>query len=167
MKAVNWRWAAAGAILAGAAATSTALAWPADGSPGGAGGHGSHAALAGTWQVTVEPDAGQPGSPPPFQSLLEYTGGGGTIEETTRGATLTGGLGTWYSLPNGQFAVFVQKYRFDATGAWVATIKIYETEKVSRDGRSYVGHATTKFVSPTGVVQSTFTSTTHGTRLGT
>jgi hypothetical protein len=53
------------------------------------------------------------------------------------------------------------------TGAWVATIKIYETETVSRDGRSYIGHATTKFVLPTGVVQSTFTSTTHGTRLGT
>jgi len=99
------------------------------------------------------------GSPPPFQSLLEYTGGGGTIEETTRGPRSPEG---WHLAlaPERSVRGVVQKYRFDATGAWVATIKIYETEKVSRDAVPTSG-TRRRIVSPTGVVQSTFTSTTH------
>lgn len=161
MQTRTWRYATAATVLA-AATAAIAVALPADGSPA----PHSPASLAGTWQTTIEPDPGQPGAPPgAFQSLLEYTDVGGVIEATTRGFNLSGGLGVWQRQPNGTFAVRFQKYRFDVSGAWIATITIRETEILDPTGNHYTGHAITEVTSAAGVVQLTFTSTAHGTRL--
>lgn len=128
-------------------------------------GHTISAAFIGTWDVSVNP-ASAPGAPPAFTSLLQYSSSGGVSEITTRGAGLTSGLGAWRRGPNGTYRTVFEKYRFDSTGTWVATVRIRETDTVARNGRSYNGHATTDILSPTGQVQSSFTSTTHAVPLG-
>lgn len=162
---------AATAIATAAIATAVvAVTVPAESSTPG---HRSPAALVGTWEVTVHP-ASASGAPPQaperaapiaFTSLLQYGSRGGVTEITTRGAGLTGGLGTWRRGPHGTYRTVFEKYRFDSTGMWVATIRIRETETVAGNGRSYDGRATTDVLSPAGQVQMSFTSTTHAVPL--
>lgn len=119
--------------------------------------------LVGAWQVTVDPLPNPGGDQPPFESTLAFDKAMTVVEATSR-AMSSAGLGAWRRTSEDSFRFVVQKYRFDATGAYVGKTVI--TEQVRMTGPdTYVGSALTKILTPGGTVVAQFTSESVGSKL--
>ncbi|HVE62953.1 MAG TPA: hypothetical protein VNB94_04035 [Mycobacteriales bacterium] len=127
--------------------------------------NGAHATdsrqIAGTWQVTVQPD-GAP-STAAFESTLVYTATGSVIETTSK-APASAGLGAWERLGSGRYAMTFQKYRFNGP-TYVGKTVIEEVQYVSPDGSQYTGRATTTVYDAAGNVVATISATATGSRM--
>lgn len=130
--------------------------------------------LKGTWQVVVDPQPNPGGDQPPFESTISFGQAQDVIEATSRPAAppgsvgafdMSAGLGTWVRTGPASYRFVVQKYRFDATGAYIGKTVI--SEDVTLTGPSnYTGQAVTKVFGPAGGAPTAqFTSISQGTRL--
>ena len=119
--------------------------------------------LAGTWAVSVDPDA--PGMPS-FTSTILYTSTGGLVETTMNRppSMISTGLGRWERLGEGRFAVTHRKYRWE-DDTFVGTVLVQETGSVSPNGTRYDARATTTLLDPQQRVVRSFTSTVTAERL--
>lgn len=130
--------------------------------------------LKGTWQVVVDPQPTPGGDQPPFESTISFGQAQDVVEATSKSPTPPGaagafdmstGLGTWTRTGPATYRFVVQKYRFDATGAYIGKTVIEEDVTLTGPG-AYTGLAVTKIYGPAGGSPAAqFTSTSQGTRM--
>ncbi len=158
------------AVLGVAAGVSALVASGAMGAEGPAASY----SLKGTWQVVVDPQPTPGGDQPPFESTISFGQAQDVVEATAKSPTPPGataafdmstGLGTWVKTGPSSYHFVVQKYRFDATGAYIG--KTVVSEDVTLTGPSdYTGQAVTRiFGAAGGAPTAQFTSVSQGTRL--
>ena len=89
--------------------------------------------LAGTWNVTVN----RPAPLPPLASLQVFTADGSWIEMANEPqAARTAQYGTWERINGRLYAASGVIFRYDPTGAHVATMKINRNMRLSADGQT-------------------------------
>ena len=143
-----------GAPVTAQALSSQEAAMPSTGNP-----------LRGTWQVTVDPRPAPDGTnPPPFESTIAYNGGHTVTEATSRGGGSSAGVGSWARTTGSKYEMTFQKYRFDATGAYIGKTVIVEQITVT-GASTYESVATTRIIDASGAVVAQFASDATGTRL--
>lgn len=121
--------------------------------------------LRGTWQVTVDPRPAPDGTnPPPFESTIAYGGGRTVTEATSRAGSSSAGVGSWERVSGSTYEMTFQKYRFDATGAYIGKTVIAEQITVTGPS-SYESVSTTRIIDASGAVVAQFASDADGTRL--
>lgn len=130
--------------------------------------------LKGTWQVVVDPQPNPAGDQPAFESTISFGLAQDVTEATSRSATppgaagafdMTTGLGSWSRTGPSTYRFVVQKYRFDATGAYIGKTVIQEDVTMTSPS-AYTGQALTKVYGPAGGAPTAqFTSTSQGTRM--
>jgi hypothetical protein len=118
--------------------------------------------LAGTWIVTVN----RPAPLPPLTSLQIFTSDGSVIEHANEAsASRTDSYGSWKRVEGRLYAATALFFRFNASGAHVATHKINRNIRLSDDGQSFshAGRATTYDLN--GNVLASFPVSASGVRL--
>jgi hypothetical protein len=157
-------------MIAGAGAAATVSAMVASGAVGAEPSY----SLKGTWQVSVDPQPTPGGDQPPFESTISFGQAQDVVEATSKSPTPPGaagafdmstGLGSWVKTGPSTYRFVVQKYRFDATGAYIGKTVI--SEDVTLTGPSvYTGEAVTRIYGLAGDAPTAqFTSKSQGTRL--
>jgi hypothetical protein len=122
----------------------------------------SFRSIKGTWQVVIDP--APPGGADTFESTIAFGATMEVVETTSRSTNISAGIGAWKRVGPAQFKMTFQKYRFDATGAYLGKTIVTETIQVlSRT--AYTGQATTQVVAPNGTVVAQFDSESRGSRL--
>ena len=131
-------------------------------STAGASAVGSGNSLTGTWSASIDLPAPQAD----IQSLQVFAPDGGFVEMSTEPqASRTAQYGSWERIRGRLYAATGIIFRFDPSGAHVATITINRTIRLSRDGRSMDWVARVTVRSPGGAVLQTFPVTASATRL--
>lgn len=118
--------------------------------------------LKGAWHVVIDP--GAPGGGDQFVSTLAFGAAKEVVEATSRDANASTGLGAWTRTGPSEYRIKFEKYRFDATGAYLGKAIIRETITVT-SATSYQGSAMTQMVNAAGTTVAQFPSNTVGSRL--
>lgn len=118
--------------------------------------------LKGAWHVVIDP--GAPGGGDQFVSTLAFGAAKEVVEATSRDARASTGLGAWTRTGPSEYRITFEKYRFDATGAYLGKAIIRETITVTSP-TSYRGSAMTQMVDAAGATVAQFPSNTVGSRL--
>jgi hypothetical protein len=143
------------ALVVATAVVGTAAS--AGASPGDAGNQ-----LAGAWNVTVR----RPAPLPPLASLQVFTSDGSVIEMSDEPpATRSPQFGTWERVEGRLYAASAVVFRFDPTGAHVATIKINRNIRLSEDGQTFRQTARATTYDLNGNVISSFPVVGDGERM--
>jgi hypothetical protein len=118
--------------------------------------------IAGTWNVTVN----RPAPLPPLASLQVFTSDGSWIEMANESqATRTAQYGTWERIDGRLYAASGVIFRYDATGAHVATMKINRNMRLSPDGQTMTVAARATTYDLNGNVISSFPVRATGERM--
>jgi hypothetical protein len=118
--------------------------------------------LAGTWNVTVN----RPAPLPPLASLQVFTSDGSWIEMANEPqASRTAQYGTWERINGRLYAASGVIFRYDATGAHVATMKINRNMRLSPDGQTMTVAARATTYDLSGNVITSFPVRATGERM--
>lgn len=143
------------AVSVGAVAVGTT-------STAGASGVDSGNALTGAWRATIN----LPDPQADLQSLQVFAPDGGFVEMSTEPqASRTAQYGSWERIGGRLYAATGIVFRFDPSGAHVATMTINRTIRLSRDGQSMEWVARVTVRAPNGAVLQSFPVTSSATRL--
>jgi hypothetical protein len=119
----------------------------------------------GTWVLAVTPD--NPAIPA-FEGIDSFTLGGVVTATANKPGSGPGygttGLGVW-QMYGPTLHMRWQSFNFDATGAFVSTATIVESDTFSSDGNSLTGHGEATITAPNGTVLFQFTATDVGVRM--
>ena len=131
-------------LLAVSTAAVGAISASADRSPGAT----KSTKLVGSWMVSV--DRGP--TLPALKSLQTYTGSRNVIEIANGGAgARSPAHGAWQRLGGRSYASTAIFFRYDpATGAYLGTVKLRHTLRLSQDGQSFTGVAVGELRDPAG-----------------
>jgi hypothetical protein len=118
--------------------------------------------IAGTWNVTVN----RPAPLPPLASLQVFTSDGSWIEMANEPqASRTAQYGSWERIDGRHYAASGVIFRYDATGAHVATMKINRNMLLSPDGQTMTVAARATTYDLNGNVISSFPVRAAGERM--
>ena len=118
-------------------------------------------ALAGAWEVTVNP-AQLPGAPLPFTAYFTYDAGGGFVE--TDSLAGGNGHGAWVGHGGAQFTFRMVRRLFAPDGQTLGTFKVIERITLVNDNE-YRGEFSADFFDPAGKFMGTIPGTTRATRI--